>query len=179
MRISCRVGRSTAPTRIKRILKKNKITLGRATAPKAHRVLYAFTVAWGRSPAPTLLSLPINNLPPFLPCAQSLLSHFLPFVFLAVFIVGAHMMSKSLSCFWYRYCLFFLFYFIISDCFYFLLFFVFVIYLMDFGHDLFVLDGLVYIYFIYITIKLIFAAFVLFFFLVFIPFSVFNLSHYH
>ena len=34
---------------------------------------------------------------------------------------------------------------------------------MDFGHDLFVLDGLVYIYFIYITIKLIFAAFVLFF----------------
>ena len=50
---------------------------------------------------------------------------------------------------------------------------------MDFGHDLFVLDGLVYIYFIYITIKLIFAAFVLFFFLVFIPFSVFNLSHFH
>ena len=44
-------------------------------------------------------------------------------------------------------------------------YFVFVIYLMDFGHDLFVLDGLVYIYFIYITIKLIFAAFVLFFFL--------------
>ena len=50
---------------------------------------------------------------------------------------------------------------------------------MDFGHDLFVLDGLVYIYFIYITIKLIFAAFVLFFFLGFIPFSVFNLSHFH
>ena len=92
-------------------------------APKAHRVLCAFTVAWGRSPAPTLLSLPINNLPPpNFYRAQSLLSHFLPFVFLVVFIVGAHMMSKSLSCFWYRYCLFFLFYFIISDCFYFLLF---------------------------------------------------------
>ena len=99
-------------------------------------------------------------------------------MFLVVFIVGAHMMSKSLSCFWYRYCLFFLFYFIISD-FFISYYFVFVIYLMDFGHDLFVLDGLVYIYFIYITIKLIFAAFVLFFFLVFIPFSVFNLSHYH
>ena len=152
--------------------------MGRSPAPTTHRVLCAFNVAWRRSTAPTLLSLPINNLPPFLPRAQSLLSHFLPFVFLAVFIVGAHMMSKSLSCFWYRYCLFFLFYFIISDCFYFLLF---CFRNISYGFWTWSFCAWwfsIYLFHIYYN-KINFCCICFVFFLVFIPFSVFNLSHYH
>ena len=153
--------------------------MGRATAPKAHRVLCAFTVAWGRSPAPTLLSLPINNLPPHFYRAHNLF--FLTFSLLCFLLFSLLVHTWCLKvCLAFGIGIVYFFFFILLYLIVFIsYYFVFVIYLMDFGHDLFVLDGLVYIYFIYITIKLIFAAFVLFFFLVFIPFSVFNLSHYH
>ena len=152
--------------------------MGRATAPKAHRDLCAFTVAWGRSPAPTLLSLPINNLPP-ISTARNLF--FLTFSLLCFLLFSLLVHTWCLKvCLAFGIGIVYFFFFILLYLIVFIsYYFVFVIYLIDFGHDLFVLDGLVYIYFIYITIKLIFAAFVLFFFLVFIPFSVFNLSHYH
>ena len=152
--------------------------MGLATAPKAHRVLCAYTVAWGRSPAPTLLSLPINNLPP-ISTARNLF--FLTFSLLCFLLFSLLVHTWCLKvCLAFGIGIVYFFFFILLYLIVFIsYYFVFVIYLMDFGYDLFVLDGLVYIYFIYITIKLIFAAFVLFFFLVFIPFSVFNLSHYH
>ena len=152
--------------------------MGRANAPNAHRVLCVFTVAWGRSPAPTLLSLPINNLPP-ISTAHNLF--FLTFSLLCFLLFSLLVHTWCLKvCLAFGIGIVYFFFFILLYLIVFIsYYFVFVIYLMDFGHDLFVLDGLVYIYFIYITIKLIFAAFVLFFFLVFIPFSVFNLSHYH
>ena len=167
--------------------------MGRATAPKAHRDLCAFTVAWGRSPAPTLLSLPINNLPP-ISTARNLF--FLTFSLLCFLLFSLLVHTWCLKvCLAFGIGIVYFFFFILLYLIVFIsYYFVFVIYLiyfseifsysffvriylMDFGHDLFLLDGLVYIYFIYITIKSIFAAFI--FFLVFISFSVFNFCHYH
>ena len=147
----------------------------RATAPKAHRVLCAFTVAWGRSPAPTLLSLPINNLP-LISTAHNLF--FLTFSLLCFLLFSLLVHTWCLKvCRAFVIGIVYFFFFILLYLIVFIsYYFVFVIYLIDFGHDLFVLDGLVYIYFIYITIKLIFAAFVLFFFSCFYSFFGFQFN---